>query len=89
MLYFGFRNYMTVNYTTPNQPVTLDPSGAVVMVEVTNSNTGSVTFYPNPDLPSLTTGGGIPIPGNSTRQIPMRVYSFTATGNVTVVAYKQ
>ena len=53
-----------------------------------------VIFYPN-DFPTQghPTKGvvscGIPIKAGTTREIPMLVYNYTATGNVTVVAYAQ
>lgn len=88
MIFTGFRSYMRIDYTTPNQVVTVDPSGAFIYVEVTNPSTSSpVDFFPNTDLP-FQPGGGITIPANSTRQIPMTVYNFRATGNCTVIAYR-
>lgn len=88
MMPTGFRSYMRVDYSTPNQVVTLDPSGAFIFVEVTApSGGGNVDFYPNVDLP-FQPGGGITVAAGTTRQIPMTVYNFKATGNCTVIAYR-
>lgn len=65
-----------------------------VSVEVTNSNATDVTLYVNhfPEQGHATVGDplqGIPIKAGTTREIPMIVYNFVATGAVTVVAYGQ
>lgn len=88
---FGLRSYKRIDYTTPNQVVEIDDVskfGSYVLLEVTNpSSTTDIDFFPNPDLPTEA-GGGIPVPKGTTRQIPMTVYRFKATGNCTVIAYK-
>jgi len=61
-------------------------------VEVTNNNATDILIYINdyPDQGHPTAGvasQGIPIKAGTTREIPMYVYNFTATGAVTVVAY--
>lgn len=61
-------------------------------IEVTNNGSTDVSIYLNdyPDQGHPTKGmsnKGIPIKAGVTREIPMYVYNFTATGPVTVVAY--
>lgn len=87
MIATGFRSYIRIDYTTPNQVVTVDPSGACVLVEVTNSGGSNIDFFPNTDLPN-SPSGGITVAQGTTRQIPMIVYNFRATGNCTVIAYR-
>lgn len=63
-------------------------------IEVTNGGGSDVTIYVN-DFPTNghpTNGDpskGILIKAGTTREIPMLVYNFVATGAVTVVAYLQ
>jgi hypothetical protein len=65
-----------------------------IYVEVTNDTASDIIFYPN-DFGSQghpaagLVSQGIPIKAGTTREIPMAVYNYTATGNVTVVAYAQ
>lgn len=65
-----------------------------IYVEVTNNTGVDILFYPN-DFPSqghATSGDikyGIPIKVGTTREIPMTVYNYTASGVVTIVAYAQ
>lgn len=60
----------------------------VVYMEVTNSGAVDVTISVN----DFTAQGhppseGIPVLAGTTREIPMEIFNFTATGAVTVVAY--
>jgi hypothetical protein len=83
----GFRSVMVIPDANAGELGT-----QYVLVEVTA--TTDVIFYPN-DFPTQghptkgITSCGIPIKGGTTRVIPMLVYNYTATGNVTVVAYAQ
>ncbi len=67
----------------------IDKSGAYPLVEVTNGGASDVKFFPN-DFPEFgkPANYGIPIKAGQTRTIPMAVYNFTASGPVTVVAYR-
>lgn len=67
----------------------LDRSGSYTYLEVSNLTGATVYFRPNRDVQQghVPPAQSIPIPANSTRVIPMIVYNFTATGDVTVVAY--
>lgn len=85
-MFAGFRSYKRIDYTTPNQVVEIGKHGSYVFIEVTAGNS-DIDFFPNPDLPAEY-GGGIPVKQNTTRQIPMTVYNFKASGNCTVIAYK-
>lgn len=61
--------------------------GNIVLAEVTNKTGVDIDFLVN-DYPGQGSNGvSIPIPANSTRQIPLQLYKFKATGVVTVVAY--
>lgn len=61
-----------------------------VMVEVTNNGGSPVKFFPN-DYPEQghPATEGIPVKNGETRQIPMLVRNFKASGAITIVAYGQ
>lgn len=62
-------------------------SGTVQLVEVTNKTASDVDFLVNDYPQGGITGVAIPILAGTTRQIPLQLYKFKATGVVTVVAY--
>ena len=84
-VYGGFRKVLVQEDVTEGR---IDFHGSYLLIEVTNKSASEVKFYPNEAYagqPSY----GIPIEPNSTRAIPMAVYTYRATGEVTIVAYGQ
>lgn len=79
----GFRFYRTIEYDTPNEIVELNHWGSFILAEVTAEGS-DIIFYPNKQNP---TQNGIPVKDGTTRQIPLRLYDFKASGNCTVVLY--
>lgn len=79
----GFRQYKTLLNTTSG-----DIGTQWLCVEVTNNGSFDVLFYAN-DYPEQghPATDGIPIRAGETREIPLQVLKFTATGPVDVVAY--
>jgi hypothetical protein len=84
-VYGGFRKVLVIEDATEGR---IDKHGAYLLIEVTNNSGSEVKFYPNEEYVGQGSHG-IPIAPNATRQIPLAVYTFRATGNVTVVAYGQ
>jgi hypothetical protein len=84
----GFRKVQVYNSVPAN---TLTPVGSergeYVLIEVTNAtaSTVNITLNDYPDQGHI--GTAIPVPANTTRQIPVATYNFKADGVVTVVAY--
>jgi hypothetical protein len=89
MAVFGFRSHAVFEGVTEG---VLDSHGAYLYAEVTNDGQSDVYFFPNPILPSGIANpavpAGIPIKAGTTRAIPMSLYTFKASGPVTVVAYR-
>lgn len=82
----GFRSVKVLLATTGD---TLSDHGDWIYAEVTNNGASDVTFSVN----DYTSQGSVPSPGipikaGTTRNIPMAIYNFTATGPVDVVAYR-
>jgi hypothetical protein len=79
----GFRTVQVLSNVTDG---TLN--GNTLLIEVTNPGGTDVTIrlnnFPEQGHPA---SDPIPVKAGSTREIPMRVYNFTASGAVTVVAY--
>lgn len=85
----GFRKSRVFEHVTPDLEYVLDNRGAFLYHEVTNHTASPVYFTPNDFPENGNRGAHIPIPPNETRTIPMAVYKFTASGDVTVVSYGQ
>ncbi len=79
----GFRYHKTLSNVTSG-----DLGTQFLVVEVTNGGITDVLFYGN-DFTEQghPPGEGIPIVAGTTREIPLTIYNFKASGPVTVVAY--
>lgn len=80
----GFRKVRVFTDVTEAE---VDVHGNYVLLEVTNKGDTEVLFRPNHFPEQGHTSDAIPVEPGTTRRIPMTVYKFTATGQVTVVAY--
>ncbi len=83
----GLRKVMVFKNVPANEEKIVDNRGAYAYVEVTNNSASEVDFVVNEYIDQGHKGVGIPIPPNETRAIPLTIYKFRATGEVTVVAY--
>jgi hypothetical protein len=85
----GFREVQTFYSVTTG---TLDRQASYV--EVTNNGSTDIIFYPN-DFPNSghptanVASKGIPVKAETTREIPMLLFNFVASGPITLVAYMQ
>ncbi len=94
MLNFGFRTHKVFVAARGE----FDTHGAYVYAEVTNNTGGDLIFYPNfydtnggygTDAENIPASEGITIKTLATRNIPMQLYNFKASGTLTVVAYRR
>jgi hypothetical protein len=82
---YGFRDYKVITGTSGTFG---NESGGFKYVEVTNDTAGTVNVSFNSYPDQGHNADAIPVKAGTTRNIPLAVYNFTATGSVTVVAYK-
>lgn len=82
----GFRQVKVFNIPA-GKFTEIDRQGAYGYLEVTNNADTAITFSVNDFTESGHSPVSIPIAPKSTRVIPLTTYNFTASGDVTVVAY--
>lgn len=84
----GFRKAAVYNNVPASTYTPVErEDGSYLLVEVTNATASVINFTLNAYPMQGNAGDTIPIPANSTRQIPMALYNFQADGVVSVVAY--
>lgn len=84
----GFRKAKVYDYKVADGNITVDDfRGSYVYAEVTNDTASTVQFKVNDINVGGHTGASIPIKAGATRTIPMALFTFSCTGDVTVVAY--
>ena len=84
----GFRKTKVIDYTVDQGDVVIDDyRGGYVYIEVTNDTASTVYFKVNHINVGGHKGADIPIKAGTTRVIPVALFTFSCTGDVTVVAY--
>lgn len=86
----GFRQLKVFeNVNVPaNNPIVIDNlNGAYLYHEVTNDTAGTLYITVNDNPQGGHPGDKIPIKANTTRVIPMSIYTFSTSGVLTVVSY--
>ena len=84
----GFRKAKVFDYKASEGAIVVDDfRGSYVYAEVTNETASTVQFTVNEINVGGHPGASIPIKAGTTRTIPMALFTFNCTGDVTVVAY--
>lgn len=84
----GFRQTRVFENVPANTEVIVDEyRGAFLYSEVTNETASKIYLIVNDNQQGGHAGARVPIAPNATRAIPASLYTFKATGIVTVVAY--